>query len=149
MPFEKFEGPFADAEFLGLRDLLCGERIVLDLIECKRTKPPEPPPAGVDENEYFVIEPTDESRVWRLTYDRPFAVKFRDRSLEFMDAPDENWPLQCSFSERSEWINQLVPPPNPTVFVPTHYIFGLLDHVIEILADRSPLVRQIPNIPGS
>ncbi len=48
MAFEKFEGPFADAEMLGCRDVFCGERLTLDLFEYQRGAPLEDRPPGTE-----------------------------------------------------------------------------------------------------
>jgi hypothetical protein len=145
MQFQKFEGPFSDAEILDLRHLFCGERLMLDLIECKRTKPPEPPPPGVSEDEYYIIGPTEESRVWRLSYNRPFALRTREVSLRLRRDPEAPPPGQCCFSEKSEWIDEFVADTFPNFFVPTHYVFTMLDHVIEILADKTPEIERMEN----
>ena len=143
MEFQKFEGPFNDAEALGLRDLFYGERLVIDLIECKRIKPPEEPPPDVREEDYYILEPTDESRVWRITYNPPFAVKICDRSIEGEKPLGANLPAQCCFSERSGWINEFSFSPILLEFVPTHYIFSLVGHFVEILADGSSEIEQV------
>jgi hypothetical protein len=143
MKFEKFEGPFNDAEYLGLRDLFCGERLVIDLIECKRIKPEDEPPPDVSPDEYYLLEPTDESRVWRVAYNRPFSVKILDCGLELKQTPELVLPAQCCFTERSQWIDEFNFGPQLVEFVPTHYIFNLADRFVEVLADGSPEIEQV------
>ena len=48
MAFEKFEGPFADAEMLGCRDVFCGQRLMLDLFEYQRGAPLEDSSPGTE-----------------------------------------------------------------------------------------------------
>jgi hypothetical protein len=99
---------------------------------------------GVSEDEYYMIGPTDESRVWRLTYERPFAVRTRDLGLQLKSAP-ANFLAQCCFSERSEWIDEFTFGPFFAHYVPTHYVFTLLDHIVEILGDKSPENEEVEN----
>jgi hypothetical protein len=80
--FEKFEGPFADAEMLGCRDVFCGERLTLDLFEYQRGAPLEDRPPGTETTgEAYLIGLTESSRIWRITFERPFAVKIHDQTL--------------------------------------------------------------------
>src|SRR3954453_2571041 len=149
MEFRKFEGPFNDAEGLGLRDLFCSERLILDLIEAKRIKPSDAPPTGVSESEYYILEPTEESRVWRLTYEPPFGIKLRGPSLEPRKESTVRLTAPCMFSEKSEWIDEFNFGPQLAGFLPTHYIFALTDHYLEVLADGNPLVQQVENTLSS
>ena len=144
MEFKDLGGPLRHVEALGLRDLFYGERLVVDLIECMRIKPPDEPPPGVSEEEYYTLEPTDESRVWRLTYNPPFAVKVRDHGIALKKTPALSLPAQCCFSEKSEWIDECDFGPQLAEFVPTHYIFDLVAHFVEVLGDGSPEIEQIP-----
>ena len=145
MEFRKFEGPFNDAEGLALRDLFCSDRLILDLIEAKRVKPSDAPPPGISENEYYILEPTDESRVWRLTYDPPFGIKLRGPSLEPKEGSTSSLTAVCVFSEKSEWIDEFNFGAQLAGFVPTHYIFALTDHYLEVLADGNPMIQQVEN----
>ena len=148
MEFKQFEGPFRDVEMLGLRDLFCGERLILDLIECKRIKPLDPPPPDVSEDEYYILEPTAESRVWRLTYQLPFAVKIGTPGVEPKKPSTVRLTAPCMYTEKSDWIDEFNFSPTLTDFVPTHYIFNLTDHSLEVLADNNPEIERVENTLG-
>jgi len=83
MEFEKFDGPWDDAELLGCRNLFCGDRLILDLFEYQQNSPDEDLKIGSETfSGTHMIGLTASSRIWRLTFDRPFAVKMRDHNLE-------------------------------------------------------------------
>jgi hypothetical protein len=146
MAFEKFEGPFADAETLGCRDVFCGQRLMLDLFEYQRGAPLEDSALGTEAaGEAYPIGLTESSRIWRITFERPFAVRIRDQTLGSKNKAKINLPARCSFSEHSEWINEFVFDQSLGVFTPTHYIFDLVDNFIEIMGDDSPTVEEIQN----
>jgi len=70
MAFEKFEGPWNDAEFLGCRNLFCGDRLILDLFEYLQTGPDENVKIGSETiSGTHTIGLTASSRIWRLTLD--------------------------------------------------------------------------------
>ena len=149
MAFEKFEGPFADAGMLGCRDVFCGQRLMLDLFEYQRGAPLEDSSPGTETTgEAYLIGLTESSRIWRITFERPFAVRIRDQTLGSKNKAKISLPARCSFSEQSEWINEFVFDQSLGLFTPTHYIFDLVDNFIEIVGDDSPTVEEIQNETG-
>jgi hypothetical protein len=150
MIFEKFEGAWDEAEFLGCRNLFCGERLILDLFEYLQTGPDEDVKVESESiSETHTIGLNASSRIWRLMFDRPFAVRMHDQNLKPKHQIDKNLAGRCCFSEHSEWIKEFVFDQRLGLFTPTHYIFDLIDNFIEILADSSPSIEDITNDIGS
>jgi hypothetical protein len=146
MTFEKFEGPWNGIELLGCRNLFCGERLILDLFEYLQSGPDENLRIGSETIPgTHTIGLTASSRMWRLTFERPFAVRMRDHNLKTKDQAINDFPGRCCFSERSEWINEFVFEQRLGLFTPTHYVFDLIDNFIEIIGDSSPTVEEIAN----
>jgi hypothetical protein len=146
MAFEKFEGPWNEVELLGCRDLFCGERLILDLFEYLQNRPDEHVRIGSQTiSGIHTIGLIENSRIWRLTFERPFAVRARDHNLKLKDQTTNNFPGRCCFSERSEWIDEFIFDQRSTFFTPTHYIFDLIDNFIEIIGDSSPTIEEIAN----
>jgi hypothetical protein len=146
MSFEKFEGPWNGTEWLGCRNLFCGERLILDLFEYLQSGPDEDLTIGSETaSGAHAIGLTASTRVWRLMFERPLAVRARDQSLKLKHEPKENFPAACCFSERSEWIEEFVFDQRLQFFTPTHYVFSFIDNFIEIMADSSPTVEEIAN----
>jgi hypothetical protein len=109
MTFEKFEGAWDDAEFLGCRNLFCGERLILDLFEYLQTGPDEDLKIGLGAiSGTHTIGLSTSSRIWRLMFERPFAVSARDQNLKPKHEVEKDLPGRCCFSEQSQWINEFV-----------------------------------------
>jgi hypothetical protein len=153
MSFETFDAPFSEVKDLGCRDLLWGERLVLDLFEYLQSGPVEEIKVA-DETVpgAYPIGLTKSSRIWQLTFERPFAVRVRDKSLKFLQPKKQDPPLPSPycFTEKSAWLSELIPEPlfsDPRLgeLNPTHYIFNLWDDLIEIIADGSPIIEEIEN----
>ena len=152
MSFEAFDTVFSKVELVGCRNLLWGQRLVLDLFEYLESDPGEEMEVGGEKVEdAHTIGLTESSRIWRLTFERPFAVRIRDESLKFLE-PQSNQkpqlPSRYCFAERSPWLSEVFPEaPDPRAgeLTPTHYIFDLLDDFIEILADDTPTIEEIEN----
>jgi hypothetical protein len=145
MPFEKFEGPFSDTERLGCRNLFCGVRLMLDLFEYKQSGPVEEVKDEGETVPSYVIGLTESSRLWRITFDRPYTVKMLDGTLKRREPPKLNLPAPCCFSVDSEWIREFVFEKESADYIPTHYIFKLIEDFIEIIAYDSPAVEEIAN----
>jgi len=146
MAFEKFEGPWDDAGLLGCRNLFCGERLILDLFEYQQSSPDQDLKIGSETfSGTHTIGFTASSRIWRLTFERPFAVRVRDRKLGSKCQTTNTFPERCCFSEQSEWINEFAFDQRLDLFTPTHYVFDLIDNFIEIMGDSSPTVEEIAN----
>ena len=146
MAFEKFEGPWNEVELLGCRDLFCGERLILDLFEYLQSGQDEDIRIGSETiSGTHPIGLVASSRIWRLTFERPFAVRARDNDLTLKYQPKDNFPGPCCFSERSEWIDEFIFDQRLAFFAPTHYTFNLVDNFIEIIGDSSPTVEEIAN----
>jgi len=144
MAFEKFEGPWNDVELLGCRDLFCGERLILDLFEYLQSGPDEDIRIGSETiSGAHTIGLIVGSRIWRLTFERPFAVRACDHNLKLKRQTTNNFPGRSYFSERSEWIDEFIFDQRLAFFAPTHYIFNLIDNFIEIIGDSSPTVEEI------
>ena len=149
MAFEKFEGPWNGVELLGCRNLFCGDRLILDLFEYLQNGPDEVITIQSETiSGSHTIGLTTASRLWRLTFDRPFAVRARDQDLKLKNEQRNDFPGRCCFSERSEWIDEFIFTQSVQFFSPTHYVFNLLDNFIEIMGDGSPTVEEIANEIG-
>jgi hypothetical protein len=130
---------------LGCRDLLWGERLVLDLFEYLETGAEENIDiAGEKISGTHPIGLTKESRIWRLTFERALALKVRDESLKFFQPKTKSGPPLPSpycFTDKSPWLSELFPDPNIDSrlgdLTPTHYVFDLWDDFIEIISDDS------------
>jgi hypothetical protein len=153
MSFELLNAPFADVDRLGCRDLLWGERLILDLFEYLESGPAEEMEiAGEKVSGMQSIGLTQSSRIWRLTFERVFALRVRDESLRLLQ-PQQNQepspPSACCFAYKSPWLSELFTDPASMdqrwEFTPVHYLFALLDDYIEIIADDSPAIEQIEN----
>jgi len=153
MSFEPLNAPFADVDRLGCRDLLWGERLILDLFEYLESGPEEEMEiAGEKVSGIQSIGLTQSSRIWRLTFERVFALSVWDESLRFLQPQQKQeppWPSACCFAYESPWLSELFPNPASIdqrwEFTPVHYVFALLDDLIEIVADDSPAIEQIAN----
>jgi hypothetical protein len=146
MAFEKFEGPWNGVELLGCRNLFCGDRLILDLFEYLQNGPDEDLTIQSETiSGSHTIGLTAASRIWRLTFDRPFAVRARDHNLKLKNEARNDFPSRCWFSEHSEWINEFIFIQSLRFFTPTHYVFDLLDNFIEVMGDDSPTVEEIAN----
>jgi len=150
--FEAFQTLFSDVELVGCRNLLWGQRLILDLFEYLESGSAEQMEvAGEGMQEVQTIGMTASSRVWRLTFERPFAVKVRDESVKFLEPRDKQKPQLPSrfcYTDRSPWLSELFPDaldPRMGGYTPTHYVFDLLDDSIEIIADDNPTIEQIEN----
>jgi hypothetical protein len=139
MLFEPLDTPFADVERLGCRDLLWGQKLILDLFEYLATGPAEEMEvAGEKVSDVHTIALTASSRIWRLTFESPLAVRVRDESirhLEPRDNPQPQLPSRYCFTYKSPWLSELLPhatDPRLGELTPAHYVFDLLDDFIEI-----------------
>ena len=142
--WKKFEGPWGEAHYLGCRDLLCGQRLVLDLFEYQQSSPGEEVKIGGEiVPDSHMIGLTESSRIWRISFDRPFALRVRDRNISGREPDKLKPPAPCSFAEDSEWIREFYL--EKVDFIPTHYIFALLDDHIEILGSDQPQIETIQN----
>ena len=140
--WKKFEGPWGDAQYLGCRDLLCGQRLVLDLFEYQQSSPEEEVKIGEQViPDSHLIDLTESSRIWRISFDRPFALRVRDGNIRRREPDKLKPPAPCSFAEDSEWIREF--DLEKADFIPTHYVFALLDDLIEILGPDQPEVETI------
>jgi hypothetical protein len=156
MPFEPLNAPFSDIEGLGCRDLIWGERLILDLFEYLESGPPEEMDvAGEKVSGVQTIGLTKASRIWRLTFERALAVRVRDESLKFFQSKvreETPLPSPCCFTEKSPWLSELIPEtdidPRLGELTLTHYVFALWDDFVEIIADDSPTIEQIDNDLG-
>jgi hypothetical protein len=144
--FRKFEGPWGAAEALGCRNLFYGDRLILDIFQYQQSSPDEEVTLG-DEvvPDSHLIGFTEVSRIWRITFDRPFAVRVRDRNIRKQEPKKLSLPGPCSFTEDSDWLLEVEFDPNSRPFTPTHYVFALVDDTIEILGDNQPTVEEMPN----
>jgi hypothetical protein len=146
MAFEKFEGPWNGVELLGCRNLFCGDRLILDLFEYLQNGPDEDVTIQSETiSGSHTIGLTAASRIWRLTFEPPFAVRVRDHNLKLKNEARNDFPDRCCFSEHSEWIDEFSFSQSLPFFTPTHYVFDLLDNFIEIMGDGSPTVEEIAN----
>jgi hypothetical protein len=153
MSFEPLEAAFSSVERLGCRDVLWGERLILDLFEYLESGDAQEVEVGGEKLEGVqTIGLTKASRIWRLTFERALAVRVRDESLRFFQPkPEEESPLPaaCCFTYQSAWLSELFPDPTFNQHLgelaPTHYIFNLLDDLVEIVADDSPTIEEIEN----
>jgi len=150
MAFEPFEAPFSHVKGLGCRDLLWGERLVLDLFEYLQSGPAEEVKvAGETIPDAYPIGLTKSSRIWRLTFERPFALRVRDQLLRFHQSKNAHLPSPYCFAEKSDWLSELISEPivDPSLgdLTPTHYIFALWDDYVEIVANGSPIIEEIEN----
>jgi hypothetical protein len=146
MTFQKFEGPWNEVELLGCRNLFCGDRLILDLFEYLQSGPDENVTIQSETiSGSYTIGLTAASRIWRLTFDPPFAVRARDQNLKLKNEARNDFPSRCCFSEHSEWIDEFVFTESLRFFTATHYVFDLLDKFIEIMGDDSPTVEEIAN----
>ena len=128
MAFEKFEGPWNGVELLGCRNLFCGDRLILDLFEYLQNGPDEEVTIRSETiSGTHTIGLTPTSRIWRLTFERPFAVRARDHNLKLKNEARDDVPGRCCFSERSAWIDEFIFSQHLRFFTPTHYVFDLLD----------------------
>ena len=128
MAFEKFEGPWNGIELLGCRNLFFGERLILDLFEYLQSGPDEHLTIGTETvSGAHAIGLTASSRIWRLTFERPFAVTARDQNLKLKHEPTRNFPGPCYFSEQSEWIEEFIFDQHLQFFTP---------HSLRFLFDR-------------
>jgi len=142
MPFEKFESPFENVELLGSRDLFCGEKLVLDLVEYQQGER-----VGADPMAPRASEPSyrlDASRTWRITFERPFAVKVRNQSLQSRE-PKINLPGRCCVAEQSEWLVKFVFDRRPDSLTMIHYVFDLIDNFVEIIGNDCPNIEELPD----
>jgi len=108
--------------------------------------------AGQKVSDVHTIALTASSRIWRLTFDRPLAVRVRDESMRFLepqDNPKPELPSRYCFTYKSPWLSELfpdVPDPRLGELTPAHYVFDLLDDFIEIVAaDETPTIETIEN----
>jgi hypothetical protein len=152
MSFKSFETPFSDVQGLGCRDLLWGERLVLDLFEYLESGHAEETAVpGEKILDAHTIGLTKSSRIWRLTFERAFAVRVRDESVRLLQpqkTEEPPLPSRYCFTEKSAWLCELFPDafdPRIGDLTPTHYIFDLLDDFIEIVADDNPTIQEIEN----
>ena len=152
MAFEPFDIVFAEVELVGCRNLLWGQRLILDLFEYLESGPAEEMEVGGEGmQDVQTIGLTASSRVWRLTFERPFAVRVRDESIKFLEPhikAKPQLPSRYCYTNSSPWLAELFPDPlDPRVgdFTPTHYVFDLLDDFVEIIADDNPTIEQIDN----
>ena len=146
MTFEKFEGPWNEIELLGCRNLFCGERLILDLFEYLQSGPDEDLRIGSETiSGTHTVGLTASSRIWRLIFERPFALRARDQNLKSKRQTINHFPGLCCFSERSEWIEEFIFNQCSGFFTPTHYVFDLIDDFIEIMGDGSPTLEEIAN----
>jgi hypothetical protein len=149
MTFRKFEGPWDGAELLGCRNLFCGDRLILDLFEYLQNGPDQDVTTESETiSEGHTIGLTGGSRIWRLSFDRPFAVRAHDHNLKMKHESRSSFPSRCCFSERSEWIDEFIFSQSLQFFTPTHYVFDLLNNFIEIMGDDAPTVEEIANEIG-
>src|ERR1039457_1307039 len=128
MLFEPFETPFSSIKTLRCRDLLWGERLVLDLFEYVQSGPAEDMEVpGGKESGVYPIGLTKSSRIWRLTFERPLAVRVRAESLKPYQRKKQEPPLPSRYCivEKSLWLSELFPEQNidPRLgeLNPTHY----------------------------
>jgi hypothetical protein len=146
MTFQRFEGPSDGIEPLGCRNLFCGDRLILDLFEYLQDGPDQD--VTIDSETIsasHTIGLTAGSRIWRLSFERPFAVRARDHNLKLKNDTRNDLPGRCCFSEHSEWIDEFIFTQPLELFTPTHYVFDLLDQFIEIMGDDSPTIEEIAN----
>lgn len=157
MSFEPLNAPFADVERLGCRDLLCGERLILDLFEYLESGPEEEMEIGGEKvSGIQSIGLTPSSRIWRLTFERVFALRVHEEALRRLQ-PQQNQqsslPAVCCFAYDSPWLSELFTDPGTVEqrwgFTPVHYVFDLLDDYVEIVADDSPVIDQLENELGA
>lgn len=140
----KFEGPWEDAEALGCRDLFCGDRLLLDLFEYQQSSPDEEITLGEEViPDSHTIGLTEASRIWRISFYRPFALRMWDANMHRREPGKLKPPAPCSFTEDSTWIREF--DFEKVDFIPTHYVFVLLDQVIEVLGQDQPQVEEIQN----
>ena len=142
--WRKFEGPWGDAEALGCRNLFYGQRLFLDLFDYQQSSPGEEIKIG-DEviPETHLIGLTESSRIWRITFDRPFAVRAHDINLNQRNSEESGIPFPCNFTEDSHWLRGF--DFEKVEFIPTHYLFATLDAYIEIAGQDQPEVEELPN----
>jgi hypothetical protein len=152
MSFEKFETTFSDVEAVGCRDLLWGQKLILDLFEYLENGPAEEMKvAGEEVQNVYTIGLTRSSRIWRVTFERSLAVRIRDESIKFFESqngPKPELPSRFCFTDRSPWLSELFPnPTDPRLgsVTPIHYVFDLLDDFVEIIADDNPTIENIEN----
>src|SRR4051812_23448025 len=152
MSFKAFETAFSEVTGVGCRDLLWGARLVLDLFEYLQSGPSEEMEvAGETVKDTHTIGLTASSRIWRLTFEQPLAVRVRDESIRFLEPQDDSklqLPSRYCFANSSPWLSELFPDPlDPRLgsWTPTHYVFDLLDDFIEIIADETPTIEVIDN----
>ena len=142
--WRKFEGPWGDAEALGCRNLFYGQRLFLDLFDYQPSSPDEEVKIGDDViPDSHLIGLTESSRIWRITFDRPFAVRVRDINLNQSKPEGPGISFPCNFTEDSDWLREL--DFGKADFIATHYLFATLDDFIEIVGQDRPEVEELPN----
>ncbi len=147
MTFRKFEGPFSDVRLLGCRNLFLSDRLILDVGEYQESNP-ETVEIDGEKVESHVVGLTETSRLWRFTFERPFVLRTRDRDIHEQEPVSLELPGKCSYSEDSDWLRSFETDPNVRSFIPTHYIFELVEYTVEIIGDDSPAVEEIANELG-
>src|SRR5437870_9276580 len=109
MAFEPFETPFSSVKDLGCRNLFWGERCILDVFEYQQSGPDEDVEIGGEiVSGSHMIGLTESSRLSRLTFERPFAVRIRDQSLRLSQSQKLDLPSPYCFAEDSDWLRELI-----------------------------------------
>lgn len=147
MNASKLEAPFADIEGLGRRIISWADLLTIELFEFKPTGPDEE--IEINGHRFNIGRPVGEtncSRVWRLTYACPIAIRVRDENIALEHPEREALPSPYAYASESQWIAEMSKEPlfDCKGFVNLVHTYLLLwDDMIEVLSDGLPEIEEI------
>jgi hypothetical protein len=146
MPFEPLNASFSEIKGLGCRYVIWQSPLVLELFKYCPSGPTEDfEIAGRKISGTRPANITKESRIWRLTFKQPIAMRVRDENIYLMHPERDNLPSCYSFSKDSAWLSELRKEPLFSFPNAIHSIFILWDDIVEIISDGLPTIEEISN----
>jgi hypothetical protein len=87
---------------------------------------------------------TKDSRVWRLVFSSPIALRVRNESQYLTHSERDKLPGPYCFSRNSEWLKEIKSEPliNETTEL-IHIILVLWDDLIEIVTEDFPSIEEM------
>ena len=146
MKFTNLKVPFAETG-IGRKTVAWTDALIIDAFEYKETGPSEE--IEIDGRSVNIGRPVDEtteSRVWRLTFKSPIALRMSDENIALEHPERHELPSPYSYATESQWISEFE---RESLFDRKRYgnlihiYFVFWNDMIEVLSDGLPDIEEI------